>query len=587
MVASAEQHHESSKDGLPLGTVVGGPVATSSPAGIAEQSGQTQTVLSLNLPMQELPTGNIGERTRPAVVTLEMLWDVIQDMNATLDKMSRATQVELMVIKTTQENFKAKLDAQDTKIKTLDSEVQILKTFSTLVSKEKNIQYRKIEHLENQLRKNNLRILNFPKSPLIAPLEMFKKYLKETLHIPEENLPPITKTQYISGIHPAVGEAPQMNLTEFLQDSLEVITERTTMLVTFAFELDLNGESCSLQERPSSRASFCPSSKTRRRLMQEGPETQREKKHECFVQETAQESKGQEHLKDSPTDKCIIPPSTTHVEIASCPNSSVKPENCDDYLEDSCYEVCGRPSTPEPWVMKLPHRPISSKNAFVPQILHLYLPNLSPEEDEERKPNKRGDLIKDIRDTALGGNSGRSQQEGHGVTPLFQHISGPSKNLEMRTNGYKVKLAPKQPESKKLLSRPHSAKEKYMMPKHPLHTANFILHFMSPEGHVWSPSTYSSNVRGSSNLNKEEQVLGLEDLLKESDDIRMHQSENHRLIKNGDISRNNTINKHTKNILKIKTLEFGSDEPPNTRMISVMQSDHFNDHDLWSLLSLV
>nr|XP_033815775.1 uncharacterized protein LOC117367395 [Geotrypetes seraphini] len=314
-------------------------------------------------------------------------------------------------------------------------------------------------------------------------------------------------------------------------------------------QFTVNGESCSLQERPNSRTSFCPSSKPRRRLMQEGPETQREKKRERFVQETPQETK-----------------------------RNGKPKNCDDFMDDSYSEVCGRPPTPEPWAVKLSHRPSPSKNVSIPRALHLYLPNLSPE-DEERKPNKRSNLIKNTRDTGLGGNSGRSQQEGCGVTPLFQHISGPGVNLEMRMNGNKVKLEQKKPESKKLLSRPGSAKEKHLASRPVLPTSTFMFHVMSPDTHVWSPAAYS--VRGSSILNKEEQAPGLEELLKESDDIiRQYQSDNRRLIRNEAYSIN------TKNNFKFKMFESGSDEPPNTRMISEIQNDHFNDHGLWPLLYL-
>nr|XP_033771600.1 vomeronasal type-2 receptor 26-like [Geotrypetes seraphini] len=113
--------------------------------------------------------------------------------------------------------------------------------------KERSYVSHKMENFENQLRKNNLRFLNFPKWPIISPVEMAKKYFRETLAIPPENLPPIVRAYYLNlkttqgestPIETPVDKVVDLNLSSFLENSLEVVTQRTTMLLTLALESD-------------------------------------------------------------------------------------------------------------------------------------------------------------------------------------------------------------------------------------------------------------------------------------------------------------------------------------------------------------
>lgn len=63
--------------------------------------------------------------------------------------------------------------------------------FAVAVLKEKMLVAHKLERLENQSRRNNLRFLNFPKSPIVAPVDMLHRYLVEVLNICVESFPPV------------------------------------------------------------------------------------------------------------------------------------------------------------------------------------------------------------------------------------------------------------------------------------------------------------------------------------------------------------------------------------------------------------
>lgn len=54
----------------------------------------------------------------------------------------------------------------------------------------------KIEMLENSAQAANVCVLNLPIVPGLAPME-FKKYLHETLSVPLDLIPPVTKAFYL------------------------------------------------------------------------------------------------------------------------------------------------------------------------------------------------------------------------------------------------------------------------------------------------------------------------------------------------------------------------------------------------------
>ncbi|XP_029468310.1 WD repeat-containing protein 38 isoform X2 [Rhinatrema bivittatum] len=245
--------------------------------------------------------------------------------------------------------------------------------------------------------------------------------------------------------------------------SAKAVITRVTTVQKKSLHFTVNGESCSLQERPSSRASFCSSSKPRKKLMlqERSSETQRKEKYEQSVQEAFQEDKGNDPI------------------VSESISATDSLENCSDYEENSYVKTNRRPSTPEPWATKVPYNPIPCKTLSAPRKLHLYLPNPSPEEDDGERLNNYGYLNKDTREIVLHTNSGRDQQGGSSATSLLQHVSREGENFEMSMKGYGIKLAPKQPKSNRPLSRPCSAKGKDTIPRHILPTATFMLHFVN------------------------------------------------------------------------------------------------------------
>ncbi|XP_030058325.1 mucin-2 [Microcaecilia unicolor] len=175
---------------------------------------------------------------------MNTLWEAIQQVNNTLLQINSSIKGEIVELKQSTQNLSTKVQEQNEKILKMETEIKQLQDLTVTLVKDKEIQERRMEYLENNGRRNNLRLLNFPKSPLIPSIDMLRKYFSEILGIPAEGYLPVTRAQYISGAVRPTKEQPQaipnLNLTEFLENSLDVITERTTLIVTFALELDRN-----------------------------------------------------------------------------------------------------------------------------------------------------------------------------------------------------------------------------------------------------------------------------------------------------------------------------------------------------------
>ncbi|XP_029451398.1 uncharacterized protein LOC115087867 [Rhinatrema bivittatum] len=119
-----------------------------------------------------------------------------------------------------------------------------------LITSEK-MQESKMELLENQIKRANLRILNFPKTRMMTAKDLFSSYLINILKYSQDNLPLLSRIYYLpqrtlmdkrnnQDVNQPVEDANlDLNLTEFLEKSFESeIKTRATLLIQFASVID-------------------------------------------------------------------------------------------------------------------------------------------------------------------------------------------------------------------------------------------------------------------------------------------------------------------------------------------------------------
>ncbi|XP_029466987.1 uncharacterized protein LOC115096477 [Rhinatrema bivittatum] len=154
--------------------------------------------------------------TRPSVFTLENIWDAILELKALITQ-----QVSILTLKcgdlegkmTEITNMTTEHEQQLISVRVQSNSVQ--QTQTALIKENINLNMR-IEALENSVRNRNLRLINFPKLPLIPPREMFKRYLVEVLKVPENVIPPVSKIYYL----PQLKKAPENQRGEQVDDEV-------------------------------------------------------------------------------------------------------------------------------------------------------------------------------------------------------------------------------------------------------------------------------------------------------------------------------------------------------------------------------
>ncbi|XP_030060864.1 hydrocephalus-inducing protein homolog [Microcaecilia unicolor] len=188
-----------------------------------------------------LPVFSMGRVEKPAVVTLETLWDLTSSTHSALQNLILKNMETIKVLSETALNQIQTSESQATEVRRMSEKVEKLDLVGQTLIKDKNFTLRRLEYLENYSKRLTLRFINFPRSPMVVPIQMIRKYLMEILGMPENSLPPITRAYYIQmDVKSSENQQQQgvMDLKAFLESSLEVITQRTTLLVTFALEID-------------------------------------------------------------------------------------------------------------------------------------------------------------------------------------------------------------------------------------------------------------------------------------------------------------------------------------------------------------
>lgn len=96
----------------------------------------------------------------------------------------------------------------------------------------------KLKALENTSRASNLRFVNFPKSSIVSPQEMFKRYPTEILQVSKEAVPPLLQIYYLPSAQKELSGPPQaidtLNVSALLEDSRTENIVPATLLVSLA-----------------------------------------------------------------------------------------------------------------------------------------------------------------------------------------------------------------------------------------------------------------------------------------------------------------------------------------------------------------
>nr|XP_033799624.1 uncharacterized protein LOC117360086 isoform X2 [Geotrypetes seraphini]XP_033799625.1 uncharacterized protein LOC117360086 isoform X2 [Geotrypetes seraphini]XP_033799626.1 uncharacterized protein LOC117360086 isoform X2 [Geotrypetes seraphini]XP_033799627.1 uncharacterized protein LOC117360086 isoform X2 [Geotrypetes seraphini] len=169
------------------------------------------------------------------VVTLDTVWKAIQNLTDLVFKLTQET--TLLVSKV--DNLSKSL------------EVNKQETLAHFVQADKDVAGLKTN------RRLNLRLLNFPRMTEMAPVDLLRKYFVKILDFSSTNIPPLNKVYYLpysskkevpaslsqeKENHGQIKEKRDLiqDLSAILEESLMDVTERSTLLVSFVFENDLN-----------------------------------------------------------------------------------------------------------------------------------------------------------------------------------------------------------------------------------------------------------------------------------------------------------------------------------------------------------
>nr|XP_033798648.1 uncharacterized protein LOC117359614 [Geotrypetes seraphini] len=188
----------------------------------------------------------------PSEVSLVDVWRLLQKMDGTIRKSTEETTNLVGTVNSLVKTVDDIKKDMDQKFLQVNEDIPSLTAVNETLIKDKLMIHKKIEQLENYNRRLNLKLLNFPKTLNISPVEMFRNFLTQNLNFTPEMFPPLNKIYYLptsskkKGVEENVTEPhnqAQMdlgNISEILESPLVHIEERATLLVSFVFQQDLN-----------------------------------------------------------------------------------------------------------------------------------------------------------------------------------------------------------------------------------------------------------------------------------------------------------------------------------------------------------
>nr|XP_033803351.1 uncharacterized protein LOC117361897 [Geotrypetes seraphini] len=176
---------------------------------------------------------------KPPEVTLGALWDLVVNLGKSItpqvnDLGNKLKEQKEEVSSLKQDLYMSKNEIQ----KPATDIISIKKMQEALMTDHFNLR-RKVEILENQSRTNNLPLLNFPRLPMITPIDMLKCYFMEVLNVPEQSIPPFARGYYIPQKQEQQAEVKSkqgtpLDITNLLEASEESVAIPATLILTVA-----------------------------------------------------------------------------------------------------------------------------------------------------------------------------------------------------------------------------------------------------------------------------------------------------------------------------------------------------------------
>ncbi|XP_029434043.1 uncharacterized protein LOC115076583 [Rhinatrema bivittatum] len=243
-VPPAQRLVEISSEGAEAETISEGVSAT---LGAIPRTGERVEFLEIVTPLNgnNEPTtqaSSPGLPARPAVITLEALWGMMEGMFTNIKGLER--KVDTLITGSQQDTLQTQKQIKELTDRTKELENYQKKNveFHVAVVKDREVISKRLESLENRAKKYNLRFLNFPR--VIGELTSItlKKFLIELLGTVLGEKISIVNCYFIpkkSDPNNRSGQIFQGDLTNFLESSAQII-DWGSLLVNFSSLSDIN-----------------------------------------------------------------------------------------------------------------------------------------------------------------------------------------------------------------------------------------------------------------------------------------------------------------------------------------------------------
>ncbi|XP_030050485.1 uncharacterized protein LOC115464232 [Microcaecilia unicolor] len=177
---------------------------------------------------------------KPAEVTLDSLWTLIVDLGKSITPQINRLNQEMLKQEEKINNMDLKIVKLEQTQEQKDLDMKRLLTQQEVMIKDLTSLRRKTELLENNIRSNNLRLINFPRQTVISPREMLKKYIMEILGVGEDLIPPFSQVYYlpVKGDQKITGQEQLLNVTDLLESSDNENVIPSTLIITVALAPD-------------------------------------------------------------------------------------------------------------------------------------------------------------------------------------------------------------------------------------------------------------------------------------------------------------------------------------------------------------
>ncbi|XP_029458821.1 peptide chain release factor 1, mitochondrial isoform X2 [Rhinatrema bivittatum] len=184
----------------------------------------------------------VSELIKAGPVTLESLWELVASYGPRFQGLTRQLNSMSGKLDKLSQEQEVKICENSSKISELQIAVKTSQNMCQALIQDKSATNRRVEFIENSLRRLNLRLLNFPKVIGESPRMTLRKYMLEGLKMTLDQIPCINKIYFLPFNRNRESNPPQVNLhnlTEILESSIEIY-ERATLLISLPSESDVS-----------------------------------------------------------------------------------------------------------------------------------------------------------------------------------------------------------------------------------------------------------------------------------------------------------------------------------------------------------